>query len=197
MDSYTLFGHIVGVVGSNACHKAHIELQALGVLPQASLEDNPPLKHDDADARAALSLWCGLAVDPAAKFGSKQFFVQLGKGKGRVPMNTEGESFIALLAEVLRHGPEAMGVDNIFVSHVVTSFDGFNGRAQVHYNNGFADNFTVGNVYPATHTAGVTLDFKQLRALHEDLVNTPRTWPDEEPTAVSRLRFKNGAILID
>jgi len=67
MDSYTLFGHIVGVVGSNACHKAHIELQALGVLPQASLEDNPPLKHDDADARAALSLWCGLAVDPAGK----------------------------------------------------------------------------------------------------------------------------------
>lgn len=147
MDSYTLFGHIVGIVGSNACQKAHIELQALGVLPECTLENNPPLQHEDADRRAALSLWCGLAIDPAAKFGSKQFFVQLGAGKGRVPMNTEGESFIDLLAEVLRRGPEALGVEQVYMSHVVTSFDGFNGRAQVHYNNGFADNYTVGNVY--------------------------------------------------
>ena len=68
MDSYTLFGHIVGIVGSNACQKAHIELQALGVLPECTLENNPPLQHEDADRRAALSLWCGLAIDPAAKF---------------------------------------------------------------------------------------------------------------------------------
>ena len=43
-------------------------------------------------------------------------------------MNTEGESFIDLLAEVLRRGPEALGVEQVYMSHVVTSFDGFNGR---------------------------------------------------------------------
>jgi hypothetical protein len=33
MDSYTLFGHIVGIVGVNQCMQAHIELSGLGVLP--------------------------------------------------------------------------------------------------------------------------------------------------------------------
>ncbi|MDB4694385.1 hypothetical protein OAF30_03045 [Flavobacteriales bacterium] len=59
MDSYTLFGHVVDVAGIITCQRAHIELQALGVLPEASLENNPPLKQEDADARAALALWCG------------------------------------------------------------------------------------------------------------------------------------------
>jgi len=45
MDSYTLFGHVVDVAGIMTCQRAHIELQALGVLPEASLEKNPPLKQ--------------------------------------------------------------------------------------------------------------------------------------------------------
>jgi hypothetical protein len=48
MDSYTLFGHVVDVAGIMTCQRAHIELQALGVLPEASLENNPPLKQEDA-----------------------------------------------------------------------------------------------------------------------------------------------------
>ena len=43
MDSFTLFAHIVRYVGSNMCSRAHVELQSLGVLPKASLENNPPL----------------------------------------------------------------------------------------------------------------------------------------------------------
>ena len=36
MDSYTLFGHIVGIVGVNQCMQAHIELSGLGVLPETA-----------------------------------------------------------------------------------------------------------------------------------------------------------------
>lgn len=197
MDSYTLFGHVVDVVGSINCQRAHIELQGLGVLPVASLEDNPPLKQDDADARAALSLWCGLANDPKQKFSSKQFFTQLGNGKGKAPLSNEGDNFLIDLAEVLRRGPEAMGVKQIFVSHVVTNFDGFNGKAQIEYDNGCAENYSVGQTFPATHQSGVILDFKRLRSIHEDLLNTPRSWPQEEAIPVSRLRFKDGAIIIE
>ena len=74
MDSYTLFSHIVRYVGSNMCSRAHVELQSLGVLPAASLENNPPLQQDDADVRAAFALWCGLAIDPMSDLSSKNFF---------------------------------------------------------------------------------------------------------------------------
>lgn len=197
MDSYTLFGHVVGVVGSLNCQRAHIELQALGVLPYATLESNPPLTQEDADKRAALALWCGLANDPAHRFSSKQFFTQLGSGKGRAPLTGEQDNFIVDLAEILRRGPAAMGVESIFVSYVQTTFDGFNGRARIHYNNGSAETYTVGQVFRGTHNKGVELDFNRLRSIHEDLINTPRSWPQDEPTAVRRLRFKDGAIFID
>ena len=112
-------------------------------------------------------------------------------------MSAENDNFILDLAEVLRRGPEALGVESIFLSHVVTSADGFNGRAMIEYSNGSIENYTVGQVYLATHKEGVVLDFKRLRALHEDLISTPRAWPQEKPTAVRRLRFKNGQIHID
>jgi len=196
MDSYTLFGHVVDVAGIMTCQRAHIELQALGVLPEASLENNPPLKQEDADARAALALWCGLVHNPELRYSSKEFFTQLGEGNGRAPMSADNDNFLLDLAEILRRGPEALGVESIFLSRIVTNADGFNGRAMIEYSNGSTENYTVGQVYLSTHLEGVLLDFKRLRALHEDLLSTPRTWPEEVPTAVSRLRFKNGQIEI-
>ena len=47
------------------------EPQSLGVLPKASLENNPPLQQDDADVRAAFALWCGLSIDPTHDLASK------------------------------------------------------------------------------------------------------------------------------
>ena len=38
MDSYTLFEHVVGIVGVNQCMQAHIELSGLGVLPETALK---------------------------------------------------------------------------------------------------------------------------------------------------------------
>jgi len=38
VDSHTLFGHIVGIVGTNQCMQAHIELSGLGVLPETALK---------------------------------------------------------------------------------------------------------------------------------------------------------------
>jgi hypothetical protein len=49
MDSYTLFGHIVGIVGVNQCRQAHIELSGLGVLPGMTLEKTYTLNQNDAE----------------------------------------------------------------------------------------------------------------------------------------------------
>ena len=49
MDSYTLFGHIVGIVGVNQCMQAHIELSGLGVLPEMTLEKTNAWNQNDAE----------------------------------------------------------------------------------------------------------------------------------------------------
>ena len=54
MDSYTLFGRVVDVAGIMTCQRAHIELQALGVLPEASLENNPPEETAYSSAKVLL-----------------------------------------------------------------------------------------------------------------------------------------------
>jgi len=196
MDSYTLFGHIVGIVGVNQCMQAHIELSGLGVLPEMTLEKTNALNQNDADMRAAFAMYCGLSNNPHKRWNSKQFFAVIQDGKGSVPLNIEGRNFIESLADILRNGPEAMGVESVFISYVISASDSHSGKAHIHFENGKTESFATGQVFPMTHTEGVLLSYSQLRALHEDLIATKRTWPQDEQLPLTHLQFDAGKIHI-
>ena len=197
MDSYTLFSHIVRYVGSNMCSRAHVELQSLGVLPAASLENNPPLQQDDADVRAAFALWCGLAIDPMSDLSSKNFFEMISSGRAHVPTSADGENFILKLAEVLREGPIVSNVNEVHIGQSFATGEGLNCIAHIIYNDGTGVRYQTGEPLQWSGQMGTHLDDLKLLAIHRDLRATPRIWPDDAMPQTARLQFVGGLIQID
>jgi len=143
-----------------------------------------------------VALYCGLSNNPHKRWNSKQFFAVIQNGKGSVPLNIEGRNFIESLADILRNGPEAMGVESVFISYVISASDSHSSKAHIHFENGKTESFATGQVFPMTHTEGVLLSYSQLRALHEDLIATKRTWPQDEQLPLTHLQFDAGKIHI-
>lgn len=197
MDSFTLFAHIVRYVGSNMCSRAHVELQSLGVLPKASLENNPPLQQDDADVRAAFALWCGLSIDPTHDLASKRFFEMISTGRAKVPTAPDGENFILKLAEVLREGPIASKVHEVHVGPAFVTDEGLNCVAHVIHTDGTGTRYMSGEPLQWSGHMGTHLDDLKLLAIHRDLRATPRVWPDDAIPQTASLKFIGGLINID
>ena len=174
--------------------QAHIELSGLGILPELGLEKTQDLNQEDADKRAAFALYCGLVHKPQHPLASKLFFSVIKKGKGSVPLSVEEKNFIVRLADILRNGPEAMGVESLFVSYVTSSTDSHSGKAHIYFEDGRTESFAMGQAFPMTHTEGVTLSYKQLRAIHEDLCATKRAWTQNGKFPENRLHFYAGKI---
>lgn len=195
MDSFTLFSHIVDTVGTHICSRAHIELQGLGVLPKANLEKPTPLTQRDADVRAAFAIWCGLAIPTNLDGAGKRFFDMIKSGRGQVPIAADGENFVLKLAEILRSGEESK-VHKIFVSHVITSHDGFHGSAHIIYKDGSGSTYRTGDEF-TPHSVGSSLDDLQLVRIGRDLRTVQTSWPDEPQPQTASLRFVGGLIQIE
>jgi len=194
MDSYTLFGHIVDNAGTLVCSRAHAELQGLGVLPEATLQDSPELTQADADVRAAFGIWCGLAIPPQVDNAGKRFFDMMKTGRGQVPISKEGDNFILTLADIIRQGAES-SVLKVYISHVLTSHDGYNGKAQIIYKDGTGVSFSTGDEF-SVYNLGTTLDDLDIERISRDLRNPTRSWPDEPQKQTARLDFVGGVIQI-
>jgi len=197
MDSYTLFGHIVEYVGSNMCSRAHVELQALGILPEASLQNNPPLQQDDADLRAAFALWCGLCIDPLNDLASKNFFKAIDSGLAAVPTSNDGENFIETLASILRLGPIESRVSEIYVGPVMVDEEGLHCNAQIIHADGTGTTYTAGHPMPFQVHRGTILDDLKLIVIHRDLRETPRRWKSESMEHTAQLDFVGGLIHVN
>ena len=194
MDSYTLFSHIVHSAGTHICTRAHIELQGLGILPKSSLEDPAPLSEHDADIRAAFAIWCGLAIPTQTDGAGKRFFNMVKSGMGKVPVSKDGENFILKLAEILRQG-ERSNVLHVYIGHVLTGEDGFNGLAQIIYKDGTGTTYHAGEEFPV-YNYGTQLDDLKLAQISRDLKTVTRSWPERTPQT-ARLHFVGGLIQID
>jgi hypothetical protein len=197
MNSFTLFGHIVDAVGAATCQRSHIELEAAGLLPSDNyLEDDiQELTQQDADVRAAFAVWTGCAPRPNVETASKLFFNAVHAG-AKVPTGEDGDNFVLHLADILRAGPVAHGVESVFIGHVIAQGAMLKGRASITYNDGSTVHYETGRPYPAEMWDGVTLDFKQLRAIHEDLTAPAGTWPARPVQPLRPLTFQGGAIMI-
>lgn len=198
MNSYTLFSHVVDAVGAASCYRSHMELEGMGLLPSDDYfaDDLQELTQDDADVRVAFALWTGIAPNPKRDTSTKHLFQAIATGRAKVPTAPDGDSFVLRLAEVLRTGPTAHNVVSVFISHVQVSGHIVKGRASIHYGNGVVDHFEVGKPFPAECWQGVTLDAKQLRAIHEDLTKPAGTWPAAPVQTLRPLNFYAGQISI-
>lgn len=197
MNSYTLFGHIVRHVGSINCSRAHVELQALGILPEANWENPTPLQQDDAHVRAAFALWSGLAIDPINDGASKRFFEMVASGRASVPIADDGENFILKLAQILKDGPIAMGVLEVRIGQVFITDYGLNAVAFIINADGTGTKYQVGEPLQWSGNMAQSLDDLKLLAIHRDLRETPRVWPDEGFPQTATLKFIGGLIQID
>jgi hypothetical protein len=197
MNSYTLFSHVVEAAGPLSCYRSHIELEAMGLLPADDyLRDQiQPLTDSDADIRAAFAIWCALAPDPKHLEASRHLFKLIQSGKGRVPTAADGENFVMTLAQVLREGPQAMGVQAVFISHVFAGNGTMKGRASITYKDGATTHYEAGHIYPAECWQGATLDATLLRTIHEDLTSAAVPWPAAPLQPLRPLTFQGGQIL--
>lgn len=195
MDSITLFAHIVRYVGSNICSRAHVELQALGVLPKCNLQSQTLLQQDDADLRAAFALWCGLCIDPTHDMSSKRFFQMIASGRAKAPTSSEGENFIEALAEILRTD-KVLTVRSIDFGRAFVTPDGLNASATIFHTDGTARQYITGQPLNRPHES-VELDDLKLLAIHRDLRATPRVWPDDAIPQTAKLDFIGGLIQIE